>query len=732
MLGSGVFVFLTQVLLHLHLATWLANWASIGVLAVLYLGLSVSRRLRRTIGQGIDSKQILVGTSLSMLVFSLRQPWALPYAITLCAAVFVLLSRSAHLKVRYATIPAIAIAFVITINGRPDNWWQFHQRSDAGFFESLSWSTSQWGISEHPGLVGGSISAYHWLSYAFLGGLSHVSLLAPWEALMKLGLPLLHVIAAMMVLRSPFQLAREANTRQQEWKNIAAATFVLVSLNWFRFDSAGYGFVAGVSFLSIFISFRSHAKSALGGALLLSLATAIAMFSKANTAALVSGVMILVLAINFCRRKPISLIPAAVFVATAAAIYVVFFFGAASSASFFSLRGLPVIEALAQSLVGTPYAGPVGLIVTSTLILGSRLPLSSEVKEIRLAVFVLIFVFLMTGLLPLFYLNYAELMMPTHLLLLVFGCWFLTSLVFESQDLPNLLSIRSGVGFLSIGVSAGLIFPIAVNRLDRLTGLRGFLGETAWELLSKSSPYLLLILLVIVLSRIQRSVPIQTVLSLALVVCVGLLAGFQLDRGRRAMTWGHEIYSSDALNQSAFPSQHLTLVGTWIRENTQPETVLASNDFCCFGSKWWSSILENPQLHANDADIEWWKPLVATDWGRQKIMGDADRAFFTKSLSGVKWGGKNYLVAAESRRRLLIQGLTFQTGSGGLPTEDQLHRMSLSLAFANEPTAGALEELKSYGVSGYVVNLELTNLRNWSTYAFERFRSGNYLYLEFK
>jgi len=58
--------------------------------------------------------------------------------------------------------------------------------------------------------------------------------------------------------------------------------------------------------------------------------------------------------------------------------------------------------------------------------------------------------------------------------------------------------------------------------------------------------------------------------------------------------------------------------------------------------------------------------------------------------------------------------------------------MSLSLEFANQPNTSTLVNLQRAGVSGFVVNLDLTKHRDWSEFAIERFQSGNYLYLELK
>lgn len=86
-------------------------------------------------------------------------------------------------------------------------------------------------------------------------------------------------------------------------------------------------------------------------------------------------------------------------------------------------------------------------------------------------------------------------------------------------------------------------------------------------------------------------------------------------------------------------------------------------------------------------------------------------------------------LPVETRRRFLVQGLRFQTGYEPA-TAEQIRRMSLSLEFANEPTSQIAADLKAFGVTGFLVNLSLTENRDWSEFAIEKFRSGNFLYLE--
>jgi len=44
----------------------------------------------------------------------------------------------------------------------------------------------------------------------------------------------------------------------------------------------------------------------------------------------------------------------------------------------------------------------------------------------------------------------------------------------------------------------------------------------------------------------------------------------------------------------------------------------------------------------------------------------------------------------------------------------------------------ALNNLKGYNVMGFIVNLSLTDERDWSRFATERFRAGEFVYLELK
>jgi len=146
-------------------------------------------------------------------------------------------------------------------------------------------------------------------------------------------------------------------------------------------------------------------------------------------------------------------------------------------------------------------------------------------------------------------------------------------------------------------------------------------------------------------------------------------------------------------------SPDLVALGEVIRSSTQQDDLFASNNFCCFGESW----LQQSEL--------------------------ADSA-----IRQDDFGGANFQLPAETQRRFLLQGPRFlgedlRRKRGLSASESKV--LKLSLSFANSPTEKDVLELQKLGARYFVVNLGLTNLRDWSEFAIERFRSSEFLLLEF-
>jgi hypothetical protein len=289
----------------------------------------------------------------------------------------------------------------------------------------------------------------------------------------------------------------------------------------------------------------------------------------------------------------------------------------------------------------------------------------------------------------------------------VVGSFFLLTMVLWNlnEDLkdrtgvsqPRLITLLLVCG---AAVLAGLIYPIFINRLEPELKLSRQV-DLWWDVAVLLSPFLVIALPTAIAAARSREKLSAVIGPLVIVACLSFVSGTNLDNARRHLEYGYGIYLNLESNDPAFASADLRSVGRFIRETTQQDIVLATNDFCCFGMEWWSQTVDGRRSHL-ESDIS------------------------------TRWGGDNYLVAAESRRRVLIQGLAFQGIGDGGPSQDQIQRMNLSLSFANAPTQKIVDELRDYGVNGFVVNTSLTARRDWSEFAVERYRNGNYIYLELR
>jgi len=226
------------------------------------------------------------------------------------------------------------------------------------------------------------------------------------------------------------------------------------------------------------------------------------------------------------------------------------------------------------------------------------------------------------------------------------------------------------------GVGFGLITGIVWRQLK--LGL--YFGQILFTYVLLSLILLALMLLGTVL--FVKKAPSSLILgklSMLLITIIGVLFPFQVLESYFQKSRGIEYYSTREDTESNFGTKDLISVGKFVREITDPSIILASNNF----------------------------------------------------MPNRPHGGADFLLPAETRRRFLLQGLRFQTGLID-PSVEQTKRMSLSNEFADQPTRSSLNELKRYGVEGFIVNLSLTNRREWTEFADELFRSGNFVYLQLK
>jgi hypothetical protein len=263
------------------------------------------------------------------------------------------------------------------------------------------------------------------------------------------------------------------------------------------------------------------------------------------------------------------------------------------------------------------------------------------------------------------------LLTPNLILSIYFASLLLDATYFESYKLLQNKKFKS-VFILLIALTSGFIW--------RQNSIGLFLAEVFQSKFIFSLVAIGFFLLICAwLVKIIDKTMAPNIGAVFLTSMAGVFFSFQIDDYLRIKAKGVEWYTVRENTEPNFGTNDLIEVGQFIRNRTDQDLILASNNF----------------------------------------------------IRKIKQGGANYLLPVETRRRFLLQGLRFQTGLRE-PSIEQTNRMNLSIEFAENPSTLSLKRLKEYGVEGYVVNLALTDRQDWSEFAIEVFRSGDFVFMMLK
>lgn len=689
-LGVGMMVFVSQSMLVAGTPTMLANWGS--SLAIASAAYSLRRRTAKRLSwiPKVQIDQLEIAFAIAVFALAIRQPWIMPFCFSV-----VLIVWSFRLSPRKPWAPPTGVllaagGYWLSQSLRVENWWYYFQGNDAQFFEALGWSTARFGVFEHPGFAGGSIAAYHWLTYAFFGSLSEFAGLMPWDALMKIGAPLLSFGFASLFLGV---MSETKDVKRAEYWIVA--TLCVLVMPGIRVDSFAFSILIGMAFIlttNQALTMRNQWKSL--ALFLLFVPTLV--FGKVSTAAVVGFILALQLFIARSRGTKYSVLLPLISIAFILGLSVLLFRTSSGSGSLteFSPSFRKTWGELRNLLESSNFT--LQFCFWLIVVLLGR-------KHARSGSNNLYFALLIAA--PLLALGWILQANSTSSYLGVPAIYMLTLLTANRSEfaIGTNIAIKHYLGGFVLFAGSGLIgfgLPTLLNRSNEMWGIAQWARGSIWEIVRGSGFIIAISLLLLVLSASRRRLN-AFVATMLLLILLGFTVGSSFDTYRRIHAVGPSGYESWSGNSAPFADDDLREIGGWIQRNTKSNVILASNNFCCAGSDWWQQIVNDPTAHLNG------------------VFGETG------------WGGANYLLPAESRRRFLIQGLRFQTGSEE-PSTDQIKRMTISLEFANKPSQEVVEQLKFYGVSGYVANLTLTEHRDWSAFAVEKFRSGDFVYLELK
>lgn len=693
-IALGVLVFVGQLLrvagLNYHLSYWLPIVA-MALLLVLFSRGTVTHTISRSFGLEQETLFVL---ALALVAMSLAHPWLAPFALAVSASDW-LSRRTKPNRLLIGVVGCgVALSWLVSRELRPEKWWYFYQSNDAQFFESLSWSTVRWTIFDHPGLAGGSITNYHWFTYTAFGALSSLAQLGSWDALMKVGVLVLPALFASLFVHATDDLPKPFSIR---W---VAVVLGVIALEAIRTDSLVFSMIVGLVFLIMVLETRALPVT-MGVTALFVLLSLILVFSKVSTAAVFGLVLALFAFFSAKRAERVAWMPVVVLFVVSLVAYIVFFRGNDSQQVVnlqLNLRNsMNELSDLLESrlLVNALIIGTIPFVVLSRRRLRDLDSLRLAIAVV--AIFGLILHLVVAGK------NTRYLALPGIWLVMWFAVQRLDAEFASRSDHLKTIWRRLSAGCLVSSLAAGLVMPKILLRLDsRLNPESGVVGYV-WGVVMSSGALVGLLFIAFALYRVARH---RVTAAFVLVATLGVFAGHSTVQFSKLRDWGPGAYETDNPGTAIFGNKKIEAVGRYVREHTSESAILASNHFCCFGASW--------QIYGYSLTEFRYISLGPTPTWSSK-------------------GGGNFLFPVYTQRRFLAQGLGHQGFSGEKSLEgDPFRRFRVSLEFANRPSQKALKNLKGYGVMGFIVNLSLTDERDWSEFAVERFRAGEFVYLELK
>ncbi|NBR37406.1 MAG: hypothetical protein EBT80_08675 [Chitinophagales bacterium] len=684
--GIGLQAGASQLLLWLGVGPTSASY--LPLLLVLAVGGFAARHRKKIVKTSPNAgfEEGLLAILVALVVLSLRHAWLLPFAAAVAAVTIICLRPPTWLNASWMHVAlrlSLVASWILSSQLRPRNWYYFYQSNDIAFFESMSWSVTHFGVGEHPGLLGASFWNYHWLIYGFSGFLSRVADLEPFHALAAFG-PAFLLFALSAALLGLGKSSWGSDLSQKLLIGVACVS----AIPTFRNDSFAFSLFAAVVFVSITRGVRRYRCST---ALVLSFLSILLVYAKVTTAV----VVLLLLIANsvfevIAGHARQSWIPVITLGIVLLVLYLVVF--RTQSAGDNLLEVKPQFDNSLRE-VHDFFESSGNVAVMALLLLTIRIPRADRNStEFKFLPFLLITFSLLIA-------SWVQAAKESPYLGLpaLYVLVFLAVAQFPPQ-LERSRRLRSEqIVLLSLAIALAFGARPVLRRVNDLTNVESWMGTEVWNIVVKSGLMIMALVLTLVLVSLKMASR-GTVASSVILVLLGLLAGNSLDGFRRQVAIGASTYEEWPFNTSPFPTQQLEAMGNWIRENTESSEILASNNFMYRGDGWWLRMMKDPQQELSD-------------------------------LNEASWGGANYHLPATSQRRFLVQGPRFLTGYE-VPTSDLAQRMNATLAFANRPSLDTLNKLRAYGVSGYVVNLDLALADDWSAFANERFRSGSYLYLD--
>ena len=561
------------------------GWLIPSFIAAVYYLVTKNRIAPDHHNQSVEKSNNLVWLGIGVLAI-LGPEWYWPAIPAMLFAVAQLLTisqamQSFSLRFKKVLIRVLRVLGVMMLGLgvyiRPSSWWI--EDSDFGFFEALTVSFSNWGITENSLAVGSSIK-YHWFVYAWMGGVTKAAQLPSWVMLSRAGIVIGVVAVVCLAWIAISYFCRSY---------ISRVVALLIFCFFDSYPSWGSGFRIGLIsspsqligfawLLAIFVLIIEQQKQKVRYSSILYLVLfAGAMLSKISHGVVgLSGLMFLA-AVELVSKKKITLqrlSDVVVSLVTVVTLFFAFYFGA-NNATISPLKFPAAIQGELTNFVGINLVG-VAVVLTIGFI-GFHLYLVtsayffSEIRSDSVFIFVI-----GAGLSGVILTIAVESLFGSQIYFLHSASIFLL-IIAVSQTVNLCSSLRQQVrskfifGFLVIigffAASSSLLIPSLNSGSIPAIALR----------LSKSLVILVPILAAIIFALQQeKAKKFITLFSLGAIGVASMSVSFSGVNWFSTLQREFSSYERNAENNLG--TQQLTNAMNWLRESSNPDDIFASND----------------------------------------------------------------------------------------------------------------------------------------------------------
>ena len=571
-------VFLTTVINQI-------GWLIPSFIAAVYYLVTKNRIAPDHHNQSVEKSNNLVWLGIGVLAI-LGPEWywpAIPAALFAVAQLLTISQAMQRFSLRFKKVLVSVLRVLgvmmlgLGVYIRPSSWWI--EDSDFGFFEALTVSFSNWGITENSLAVGSSIK-YHWFVYAWMGGVTKAAQLPSWVMLSRAGI----VIGVVAVVCLAW-IAISYFCRSYVSRVVALLVFCFFD----SYPSWGSGFRIGLIsspsqligfawLLAIFVLIIEQQKQKVrySSILFLVLFTG-AMLSKISHGVVgLSGLMFLA-AVELVSKKKITLqrlSDVVVSLTTVVTLFFAFYFGA-NNATISPLKFPAAIQGeltnfVGINLVGVAVALTIGFIGFHLYLVTSAY-FFSEIRSDSVFIFVI-----GAGLSGVILTIAVESLFGSQIYFLHSASIFLL-IIAVSQTVNLCSSLRQQVrskfifGFLVIigffAASSSLLIPSLNSGSIPAIALR----------LSKSLVILVPILAATIFAlKQEKAKKFITLFSLGAIGVASMSVSFSGVNWFSTLQREFSSYERNAENNLG--TQQLTSAMNWLRESSNPDDIFASND----------------------------------------------------------------------------------------------------------------------------------------------------------